>query len=86
MASVSVDTTGNATHTLIPSTILQAAKMAQQLQEVLAKQHVSHQNLRGSEIGMKSALDNAQIELAATKVCVCVCVCVCVDICIGAYT
>ena len=46
----------------------QASKMAQQLQETLAKNHVQHQHLRSAEFSMKSDLENAKQELATTKV------------------
>lgn len=46
----------------------QAAKMAQQLQEMLAKGHVQHQNLRGSEFSAKSQLEQTKSELESIEV------------------
>lgn len=42
--------------------------MAQQLQEVLAKNHVQHQYLRGAEFSMKTELESLKLEAASSKV------------------
>lgn len=46
----------------------QAAKMAKQLQEVLTKNHVQHQNLRGEEHSAKSQLEQVKGDLESAEV------------------
>ena len=46
----------------------QAAKMAKQLQEVLTKNHVQHQNLRGQEHDAKSQLERVKGDLESAEV------------------